>query len=445
MKPLFLSLLLAALLLSCSTTADKINVVPETVTDVKSTPENPEDIENPPLSPADVLNVHTAIKRPEGGEQTEEEILRTIMKTMSLKEKIGQLFILQIRYNGDGSPRREVDEDLNLFLNDFKPGGIILFRENIVDNQQVESLISNLQIFSRIPLFISVDEEGGLVSRLGKVPEVNVTLLPPALSIGNKNNSELAYNAGLVLGRELRALGVNMDMAPVADVNTNPENPVIGNRAYSSDPQTAGKMVTEVIRGFHKYDIASVIKHFPGHGDTSFDTHVGTVVLPFNRDRLDTVEFIPFELGIEAGTDAIMTAHIVMSGISSLPLPATLNPEIITGIIREEFGFDGLVISDALEMGAIRENYTPEESAVAGIKAGLDILLMPEDQLSAFKALLDAVHYGEISEKRIDESVYRILRTKYERKILFPEPAGESIEDVQNDPAHLALIQSFLN
>ncbi|MCD6343066.1 MAG: hypothetical protein J7L76_04720 [Spirochaetaceae bacterium] len=138
MKPLFLSLLLAALLLSCSTTADKINVVPETVTDVKSTPENPEDIENPPLSPADVLNVHTAIKRPEGGEQTEEEILRTIMKTMSLKEKIGQLFILQIRYNGDGSPRREVDEDLNLFLNDFKPGGIILFRENIVDNQQVE-------------------------------------------------------------------------------------------------------------------------------------------------------------------------------------------------------------------------------------------------------------------------------------------------------------------
>jgi len=369
MKPLFLSLLLAALLLSCSTTADKINVVPETVTDVKSTPENPEDIENPPLSPADVLNVHTAIKRPEGGEQTEEEILRTIMKTMSLKEKIGQLFILQIRYNGDGSPRREVDEDLNLFLNDFKPGGIILFRENIVDNQQVESLISNLQIFSRIPLFISVDEEGGLVSRLGKVPEVNVTLLPPALSIGNKNNSELAYNAGLVLGRELRALGVNMDMAPVADVNTNPENPVIGNRAYSSDPQTAGKMVTEVIRGFHKYDIASVIKHFPGHGDTSFDTHVGTVVLPFNRDRLDTVEFIPFELGIEAGTDAIMTAHIVMSGISSLPLPATLNPEIITGIIREEFGFDGLVISDALEMGAIRENYTPEESAVAGIKA----------------------------------------------------------------------------
>ncbi|RKX77797.1 MAG: hypothetical protein DRP49_01600, partial [Spirochaetes bacterium] len=210
MKPLFLSLLLAALLLSCSTTADKINVVPETVTDVKSTPENPEDIENPPLSPADVLNVHTAIKRPEGGEQTEEEILRTIMKTMSLKEKIGQLFILQIRYNGDGSPRREVDEDLNLFLNDFKPGGIILFRENIVDNQQVESLISNLQIFSRIPLFISVDEEGGLVSRLGKVPEVNVTLLPPALSIGNKNNSDLAYNAGLVLGRELRALGVNM-------------------------------------------------------------------------------------------------------------------------------------------------------------------------------------------------------------------------------------------
>ncbi len=432
MKPLFLSLLLTALLLSCSTTADKINVVPETVP------------ENPPLSSADVQNVQSSIKRPEDGEQTKEEILRTIIRNMTLEEKIGQLFILQIRYNGDGSPRRKVDEELSRFLQDFKPGGIILFRENIGNNKQVKSLISDLQSLSDIPLFISVDEEGGFVSRLGKVPEVDVTLLPPALSIGDKNNPELAYNTGLVLGRELRALGVNMDMAPVADVNTNPDNPVIGNRAYSSNPITAGKMVVEVIRGFHKYDIASVIKHFPGHGDTSFDTHVGTVVLPFSRDRLDAVEFIPFELGIKAGTDAIMTAHIVMSGISSLPLPATLNPEIITDIIRKEFGFDGLVISDALEMGAIRENYTPEESAVAGIKAGLDILLMPENQISAFKALIDAVQRGEISEKRIEESVYRILRTKYERRILSPEPAGESIEDVQNDPAHLALIQTFL-
>ncbi|RKX81026.1 MAG: glycoside hydrolase [Spirochaetes bacterium] len=439
MKPLFLSLLLAILLLSCSTTTDKINIVPETaeaVTEVAAAPENPEDSEKSLPPPA-------AIERPKGGEQTEEEILRTIMNSMSLEEKIGQLFILQIRYNWDGSPRRKVDEELNLFLRSFKPGGIIFFRENIVDNSQVEDLISSLQNLSRIPLFISVDEEGGLVSRLGKAPDVDVTLLPPALSIGAENDSGLAYNAGLVLGRELRAMGVNMDMAPVADVNTNPENPVIGNRAYSSDPLTAGKMVAEVIRGFHKYDIASVIKHFPGHGDTSFDTHVGTVVLPFSRDRLDKIEFIPFELGIEAGTDAIMTAHIVMSGISALPLPATLNPEIITGIIREELGFDGLIISDALNMGAISGNYSPGDSAVAGIKAGLDILLMPEDEPAAFEALLDAVHRGNISEKRIDESVYRILRTKYDRKILFPEPAGETIEEVQNDPAHQALIQTF--
>jgi len=448
MKPLFLSLLLASLLISCSTTTDKINFVPGTenkpgaVGKPEAPPEDSGNQENPREQPAE--EEKAALEKPEDNGQTEEEILRSIMKTMSLEEKIGQLFILQFRNNRDGSPLQKVDENLSRFIRDFEPGGIILFRENIVDNRQVESLISNLQSLSRIPLFISVDEEGGLVSRLGKVPKVDVTLLPPALSIGDKNDAGLAYNAGLVLGRELRAIGVNMDMAPVADVNTNPDNPVIGSRAYSSDPRTAGEMVSEVIRGFHKYNIASVIKHFPGHGDTSFDTHVGTVVLPFNRDRLNRVEFIPFEYGIAAGTDAIMTAHIVMSGISNLPLPATLNPEIVSGIIRKELGFDGLVISDALNMGAISKNYTSGESAVAGIRAGLDILLMPEDSRSAFDALLEAVHRGDLSEKRIDESVYRILRTKYQRNILFPEPAGESIEDVHNDPAHKALIQTFL-
>ncbi|MCK5737367.1 MAG: hypothetical protein KAH21_12855 [Spirochaetaceae bacterium] len=377
-------------------------------------------------------------------DRSEEQIIQNIMKTMTLEEKIGQLFILQIRYNGDGSSRRNIDENLFRFLNDFQPGGIILFRENIVNNRQVETLVSNLQRTGNLPLFISVDEEGGTVSRLGKEPGVDVTRLPTALSIGNKNTPELAYNSGLVLGRELQALGVNMDMAPVADVNTNPDNPVIGNRAYSSNPFVAGEMVAQVIQGFHKYNITSVIKHFPGHGDTSIDSHVGTVVLPFKRERLNKIEFVPFKSGIQAGTDAIMTAHIIMSGISSAPLPATLNPEIITGIIRNEWGFEGLVISDALDMEAINGSYTPEESAVAGIKAGLDILLMPVDQQAAYNALIAAVLSGEISEKRIDESVFRILSIKYKRKILFPETSGETIEDVKNDPAHQALIKTFL-
>ena len=454
MKSLFSSILLAVLLFSCSTTSDEMKDIsstenrPETGEQTEQTPRDTGDFEekeNPQSRPATGENSVTG--KPESEEQrgqTEEEILHSIMKNMSLREKIGQLFILQIRYNRDGSPRRKVDDELNLFLREFEPGGIILFRENIVDNRQVESLISNLQGLSRIPLFISVDEEGGPVSRLGKAPKVDVTLLPPAFSIGSTKDSGLAYNAGLVLGRELRALGVNMDMAPVADVNTNPENPVIGNRAYSSDPLIAGEMVAGVIHGFHKYNIISVIKHFPGHGDTSLDTHAGTVVLPFNRNRLDSIEFLPFRFGIEAGTDAIMTAHIVMSGISSLPLPATLNPEIVTGIIRQELRFDGLVISDALNMGAISGKYTAGESAVAGIKAGLDILLMPEDRISAFEALVNAVQHGEISEKRIDESVYRILRTKYDRKILFPDSLEETIEDVHEDPDHQVLIQSFL-
>lgn len=383
--------------------------------------------------------------RPVKTEPTEVEIINNIIDSMTLEEKIGQLFIFQIRNNFDGSPRTAVNENLVNFLNKYKPGGVILFSQNVRDNRQVEKLISDLQATADIPLFIGVDEEGGIVSRLGKEPRVDVTHLPSALKIGNKNNPELGYNTGLVLGRELRALGINMDMAPVADVNTNPKNPVIGNRTYSADPHKAGKMVERVIEGFHVHDIASIIKHFPGHGDTSLDTHFGTVVSPHSRERLESIEFIPFRYGIDAGADAIMTAHIVMAGISSSELPATLNPEIITGIIREDLEYQGIIITDALDMGAISQNYSSSETAVLGIKAGIDILLIPNNQPKAYKALLDAVLNREISEERIDESVFRILKVKRDRNILDPKERTETIEDVKNDPEHIKLKKTLID
>lgn len=360
-----------------------------------------------------------------------------IIAGMTLEEKIGQLFIFHIRGH------KYFDSELSDLITTYKPGGIILFANNITDNNQVEDLIIGLQSVTTIPMFIGVDEEGGIVSRLGKNKNVDVTHLPPALTIGNKNNTELAYNSGRILGRELTALGFNMDMAPVADVNTNPKNPVIGNRTYSADPIIAGEMVSSIIKGFHEENMISIMKHFPGHGDTSTDSHLGTVVSPHGRERLDQIEFVPFIKGIEAGVDGIMTAHMVMPGISSSPLPATLNSEIITGILREDLRFDGMIMTDALDMGAISQNYSSGEAAVLAIKAGVDILLIPANQPNAFKALIKSVLNNDITEERINLSVYRILKVKLSRKLLETDIIKESIVDVSNDSVHKQLIQSI--
>lgn len=372
-------------------------------------------------------------------EELDEELVQNYLQNMTLEEKIGQLFIFQIR------GYTEVDDNLKKFLSLYKPGGVILFANNIINNNQVLKLNNDLQKISSIPMFIGVDEEGGIVSRLGRAKNVDVTHLPPALTIGNKNNTVLAYNSGKVLGSELNALGFNMDMAPVADVNTNPNNPVIGNRTYSADQHIAAEMVVNVINGLQEENIISVIKHFPGHGDTETDTHNGTVVSPHNRDRLDQIEFVPFKKGIEAGVDVIMTAHMNMPGISSTPLPATLNPEIITGILREDLGFKGIIITDALDMGAISNNFTSGEAVILGIKAGIDILLIPFNQKTAFDRLLESAKTEIISISRIDESVLRILRLKLKYGILDNSRAITDIIEIKNDPKHKLLIDSLIN
>lgn len=387
----------------------------------------------------------TEITPKELPKKTTQEIITDMVNSMTLEEKVGQVFIFHIRKDINNRGILEVNKETIDLINSYKPGGIILFSENIKSNDQVESLIRDLQLYSKTPLFIGVDEEGGIVSRLGKAKEVDVTHLPSALSIGNKKDITLAYNSGLILGRELTALGFNMDMAPIADVNTNPKNPVIGNRTYSADPHIAGDMVTQVIKGFHKYNLISVIKHFPGHGDTSTDTHLGSVVSPHKKERLQQIEFIPFIKGIEAGADGIMTAHIIMPGISTSPLPATLNYDIITGIIRDELGFNGLIITDAMDMGAITQSFTSEKAAIQSFKAGVDIILMPLDQKGAYNALLESIKSGEINEKRLDQSVYRVLYTKFKRNILSKSTRYESISDVSNDPEHIKLKKTILD
>lgn len=390
-------------------------------------------MKNPPLDEVDIIK-DTKIKTPL---EIENDKINELLNSMTIEEKVGQLFIYQI------NDSKNVDDSVKKLLEKFKPGGIILFARNIVDNDQILKLNNNLQSNSKIPLFIGVDEEGGIVSRLGKNKNVDVTHLPPALTIGNKKNPILAYNSGKILGRELSALGFNMDMAPVADVNTNPKNPVIGNRTYSNDPFLAGEMVVNVVNGLKENNIIPVIKHFPGHGDTSNDSHLGTVISPHKRDRLDQIEFIPFKMGIENGVEIIMTAHINMPGITTIPLPATLNPDVITDILRNDMGFNGIIMTDALDMGAISQNYSSGEAAILGIKAGVDILLIPFNQEDAFTSILNSINNNVISIDRINDSVKRIIRVKLRNGLYDNKVSTENINDVKTDPNHQKLVDSI--
>jgi len=234
-----------------------------------------------------------------------------------------------------------------------------------------------------------------------------------------------------------------MNFAPVADVNTNPNNPVIGSRSFGSDPEVVGDMVAKMVEGLQSNNICSVIKHFPGHGDTSDDTHTGAVVINHNRERLETVEFIPFKKGIQSGADGVMTAHIQLPEITGNSVPATLSYDVLTGILRNDMNFNKLILTDALEMGAISKYWSPGEAAVNAFNAGADILLMPASLNDAYTGLLEAVRDGRISQERLDQSVRRIVMVKAERNILEPEEKDIDPDNVLGCEEHLGLAREI--
>jgi beta-N-acetylhexosaminidase len=343
-----------------------------------------------------------------------DERVDVIVDSMSLEEKVGQLFVVDLfSYNNDQEVV-EISEELERKLLDFPVGGVIFFSDNIVNREQVIGLIDKLQETSEVPLFISIDEEGGNVRRLGKNSEMGMTPIPVASIIGNTLDIHNAYQVGKILGKELNALGFNMDFAPVADVNTNESNPVIGVRAFSSDPSAVGDMVSEEIKGLQEQGVAAVAKHFPGHGDTSSDTHTGAVFVNHDKKRLDEVELIPFSKAINVGVKGIMVAHIALPNITNNDVPASLSQPIITDILREEMNYNGLVITDALNMGAITDLYEADKACIQALEAGVDILLMPEDFDLAYEGMIKAVKSGELAEERIDISVKRIIKLKSE-------------------------------
>ena len=261
-----------------------------------------------------------------------------------------------------------------------------------------------------MPLFIGIDEEGGLVSRLKK-SNIEHETFPPAAEM-----EDAAY-AGTSIGSILGELGINVDFAPVADVNTNPDNPVIGTRAFSSDPQAAASKVAEFITAIQKMGVSAGAKHFPGHGDTAMDSHLGETYVEHDMERLRSVEFVPFEQAITAGTDFIMAGHIKTPNATTDGLPATLSAEML-GILRNELGFDGIIITDAMNMGAIVEEYGAGESAVMAVQAGIDMVLMPLSMEEAHATLTDAVGKGIISEERVNDALWHILSLKYDKGLL---------------------------
>jgi len=373
-----------------------------------------------------------------------EKAVEKLLGDMSLEEKVGQVFIAAFRLDENKQPLKNMDAGTTDVIKQFNPGGVILFGENVDSIPQTMKLINDFQSASKMPLFIAIDEEGGRVSRLNSSVNMHVTKLPGNRILGRTGNNELAYKAGVILGRELSALGFNMNFAPVADLDTNPKNPVIGDRSFGRNPQKAGKMVAEMVKGMQDQNVISVLKHFPGHGDTEYDTHEEKTVIKYNRDELEARELVPFKLGIEAGADAVMTAHIHLPAITTEDVPATFSKEVLTGILRQDMNFDGLIITDALEMGAISRYWSPEEAAVNAFSAGADILLMPSSLERVYYGLLQAVKDGIVTEKRLDESVLRILKVKEERGIL--EKRGDVLdaEKVLGCEEHSQIVKNIL-
>ncbi|WP_312649718.1 glycoside hydrolase family 3 protein [Aminipila sp.] len=349
-----------------------------------------------------------------------------LIKSMTLEEKIGQLFIirpdsldLNLTTEQISNPKAygviELNNQMIESMKAYHIGGIVIFQKNILSPEQLTDFINEMKKQSEISLFVGIDEEGGPVSRIANSKGFDVIRYESMEAIGLTKDSKNARNVGLTIGSYLKQYGFNIDFAPVADVNTNPENIVIGNRSFGSNPALVAEMVSEEIDGFHQAGVMSCIKHFPGHGDTKGDTHKGVVSTEKTWEELKQCELIPF-INASQNTDMIMVSHITTPNITSDGLPSSLSNEMIEGKLRKEMNYNGVVITDSMAMGAITQEYTSSTSAIKAILAGADIILMPENFVEAYNGIYNAVKDGTISEKRIDKSVLRILSLKEKYK-----------------------------
>lgn len=343
-------------------------------------------------------------------DSTDVSILKNIAE-MSLREKVGQLFNIRLEVLNDGRTVMEESGRITANYKLYPCGGFTIFAKNLLGPKQLTALSAYLHGLDNYPL-LCIDEEGGLVARIGNSNYFNVQTYSSMYEIGLSGNPQNAYDAGYTIGSYLYTYGLDVDFAPVADVWTNPQNTVIGKRAFSTDPNVVATMTEQFNNGLKKRHVIGCYKHFPGHGDTGTDSHYGYAEAAKTWDEMKACELIPFQNGIDNGVEMIMAAHISCPNVTGSAEPATVSHLLLTDKLRGEMGFQGIIITDGMEMGAITSQYSSAEAAILAIQAGADIILLPADYFSTFDAVVAAVENGTIPESRIDESVARILTLK---------------------------------
>lgn len=347
-----------------------------------------------------------------------ERQIESVVARMPLEEKVGQMLMTTVSGRTLSPANQKV-------LNRCRPGGVILYKSNFVSVEQTIRLIEQIQDASRVPLLIAADQEGGRVVRIGFGTD-----LPSSMSLGAARSPENAYRCGLIAGKEMKALGINVNLAPMLDLNTRPGRSPVGTRSYGSDPLLASGLGTAYLNGLRETGVAAAVKHFPGNGDTDVDSHYALPVIPHDGNRLTAVELLPFQTALDSGVEMVMPAHAAYPALDSSRvaapggrgetfLPATASYKILTGLLRERMGFNGVIVTDALHMKSMVESCgAPPESAVTAIKAGADLVMVHTNLESVRNRILKAVNQGELTEERINQSVKRIIRLKLDRGIV---------------------------
>ncbi|WP_425446429.1 beta-N-acetylhexosaminidase [Dethiothermospora halolimnae] len=395
-------IIIVFLLIGCNRENNKLNKIKDNIT-------KPTEIEN---------------KQKEDRNITEDKI-QNKLDNMTLDEKIGQMIIA-------GFSSYNVDEKVKTLIKDYNIGGLILFNRNIKSSDQLVDLLNSIKEENKnnIPLFLAVDQEGGRVNRMPK----DIINFPSNIEIGYGGNEDLAYDVGSAIGQEIKSYGFNLNFAPVIDIFSNKENKVIGDRAFGKNEKIVSEFGISKMKGLQSKGIIPVIKHFPGHGDTSVDSHMGLPIIKKDIESLSKFELIPFKRAIDNGADMVMIAHILLSKIDDKP--ATLSKKVITELLRGKLGFKGVIITDDLEMDAITDNYSIEETVLKAIDGGNDILLICHSynkQIKAFDIIKEEVKAENIPIERINKSVYRILKLKSKYGLSNDKKEYVDIERINNN------------
>lgn len=343
--------------------------------------------------------------------ETDQDYISKLLEEMTLEEKIGQMMIIHYR-------EPKLDETLSNMLETIKPGGFIFFKENLVTYEDSLELIKSIKDSAKIPMFLSIDQEGGKVDRLKTIKGISFSNMPAMSEIGKTNNEDIAYGTGAQIAHNLKMLDLNMNFAPVLDIYSNPKNTVIGTRSFGDNVEIVSKMGLALSKGLKDNDIIPVYKHFPGHGNTETDSHVALPIVTKSKEELLKEELIPFKNAITNGAEVIMIGHLAVPSITNSYIPASLSKKIITNLLKEELNYQNIVITDALNMKALTDNYSEKEIIEKAINAGVDILLMPENPINAVNIIKEGITSGSIKEEQINSSVKKILNLKYKYNII---------------------------